>query len=101
MFWEAMFERFSKVSPVTVMARATLEYALAPEWINDLFERTAEAQYTRTLTLSTLVDLMFPVVCGVHKSVRSAYLKSAADIGASLAAVYAKLTQGQRISNLI
>ena len=92
MFWEAMFERFSKVSPVTVMARATLEYALAPEWINDLFERTAEAQYTRTLTLSTLVDLMFPVVCGVHKSVRSAYLKSAADIGASLAAVYAKLT---------
>ena len=73
------------------MAWGTLEYALAPEWINALFERTAQSQYTRQLTMATMVDLMAPVVCGVHKSVHSAYQKSSVEIGATLAAVYQKL----------
>lgn len=93
MLLEAMFEQFCKLSPVTVMARATLEYALAPEWMDALFDRTAQSQYTRELTLSTMVDLMAPVVCGVHPSVRSAYLKSPVEIGASITAVYDKLAR--------
>lgn len=91
MFLETMFERFCEVSPVTVMVRATLEHALAPAWIDALFEHTAKGQYTRTLTLSTLVDLMAPVVCGTHPSVHSAFQKSKAQIGASITAVYDKL----------
>lgn len=91
MLLEAMFEAFCEGSPLSVMARATLEYALAPDWVNELFERTAASQYTRELTLSTMVDLMAPVVCGVQRSVHSAYQKSPKEIGASIAAVYDKL----------
>lgn len=90
---QQMFERFCQESPVTVMARATLEYALAPRWINELFERAAQSQYTRELTLATMVDLMVPVVCGIRPSVRSAYQKSTDEIGASLTAVYDKLAR--------
>lgn len=78
MLLQAMFEQFCKSSPVTVMTRSTLEYALAPEWIDALCDRTAQSQYTRELTWSTVVDLTAPVVCGVHGSVRAAYLKSPA-----------------------
>ena len=88
-----MFDQFCEKSPVTVMTRVAMEYALAPSWVNDLFERTAESQYTRNLTLSTLVDLMAPVVCGIHQSLRSSYIKSTAEIGASISAVYDKLAR--------
>ena len=91
MLFEQMFERFCDLSPLTVMARMTLEHALAPDLVNAIFERSADEQYTRTLTLSTLVDLMAPVTCGTMKSVRASYLKSAAEIGVSLTAVYDKL----------
>lgn len=93
MLLEFMFEQFCKASPVTVMARSTLEFALSPEWINSLFERSAKSQYTRELTMSTMVDLMAPVVCGFHKSVHASYQKSPQEIGASLAAVYEKLAR--------
>lgn len=93
MLLKFMLEQFCKGSPVTVMARASLEFALAPEWINALFERTAESQYTRELTMATMVDLMAPVVCGIHQSVHASYKKTTLEIGASLAAVYDKLAR--------
>jgi hypothetical protein len=91
MLFEPVLDRFCEVCPLPVMARAGLEYALAPEWINALFERTARSQYTRELTLASIVDLMAPVVCGVSKSVNASYQSSPDEIGASLTAVYEKL----------
>ena len=57
-----VFQPFIKERPIAVMARATLENLLNPEKIDELFERTAEVQYTRELTFSSLVNLMGQVV---------------------------------------
>ena len=86
-----IFERFARQSPVTVMARAALEHALAPEAIDALFEQTAERQYTRTLLFSSVVDLMAAVVARVQPAVNAAYRARAEALGVSLRAVYDKL----------
>ena len=86
-----VFERFLQQAPISVMFRALLERALDPDELNRLFEQTATTQYTRELLFSSLVNLMGLVVCGVHPSVRSAYLASLGEISASLTAVYEKL----------
>jgi IS4 transposase len=86
-----VFERFLQRAPISVMFRALLERALDPDELNRLFEQTATTQYARELLFSTVVDLMSLVVCGVHPSVRSAYLASLGEISTSLTAVYEKL----------
>ena len=53
----SIFEKFVARSPVSVMVRGTLEYALQPKFLDDLFQQHAEVQYTRTLLFSTVVDL--------------------------------------------
>jgi Transposase DDE domain len=73
------------------MARAALEYALAPAGLNALFVSVTERQYERKLLFSTLLDLTALVVCGEHPSVRSAYRTLRAEVPVSLTAVYDKL----------
>src|ERR1700730_3756762 len=87
-----VFEKFVARSPLSVMVRGTLEYALQPKLLDDLFEQHAEDQYTRTLLFSTVVDLVSLVTCGVHSSVRAAYRASPEDIAVSLTSVYNKLS---------
>jgi hypothetical protein len=91
MLLSKVFERFAQKSPVSVMVRGLLEHALAPEFLDELFERTARTQYTRELLFSTTVDLMSHVVCGVRKSVHAAYQASAEEIAVSTTALYDKL----------
>jgi IS4 transposase len=91
MLLDQVFAKFIAKSPVSVMARATLEYALQPNLLNDLFEQHAEDQYTRTLLFSTVVDLLSVVTCGIKSSVRAAYRASPEDIAVSLTSVYNKL----------
>src|SRR5262245_7415733 len=86
-----VFDRFAQKSPVSVMARATLERALCPQELDALFERCAQAQYTRDLLFSTLVDLLSAVVCGVRHSVHAAYQASEPEIAVSVTSVYNKL----------
>src|SRR5712692_9977018 len=86
-----VFDKFITKSPLSVMVRGTLEYALQPKLLDDLFEQHTEAQYTRTLLFSTVVDLLSLVTCGVHASVRAAYRASSADVAVSLTSVYNKL----------
>ena len=69
----AMFERFLKESPISVMSRATIEHALSATALDDLFERTAERGYTKELLFSTTVDLMSLVACGKAPHVQSAF----------------------------
>ncbi len=69
------FEKFVDGSPVCVMIRGTLEYALSEEFVNELFEKTAQRQYTRGLLFSDVVDVMGDVVCQVFPSVNAAYQK--------------------------
>jgi hypothetical protein len=91
MFLEKIFERFANGSPVTVMLRGTLEYALRPELLDELFAKTARQQYTHKLLFSTLVDLTSLVVCRIHRSHHAAYQADRAKVGTSLRALYDKL----------
>jgi IS4 transposase len=91
MLLDQVFEKFAAKSPVSVMLRGTLEYALQPKLLDDLFEQHAQQQYTRTLLFSTAVDLLSLVTCNVHASVRAAYQASPEDIAVSLTSVYNKL----------
>ena len=50
--------RFAQRTPVSVMVRGTLEYALAPDALDALFRTTAEHQYEKQLLFSSVVDLM-------------------------------------------
>ena len=86
-----VFELFAQEAPVSVMVRATLENALNPLALDQLFEATAERQYTRTLLFSSVVDLMSLVVCRIRPSIHAAYQKLAPVLGVTRKAVYDKL----------
>jgi len=48
------------------MVRAVLEFALAPDAMDEVFKRSAEVQYLRELLFSSLVGLMCQVAFGVR-----------------------------------
>lgn len=91
MIFSDLFERFIADSPVSVMARALLENALAPAAVDALFEDVAERQYTRELLFSDVVDLMAMVVCKLRPSINAAYKKHAEALGVTRKAVYNKI----------
>jgi Transposase DDE domain len=91
MLLEDVFNRFVAKSPVTVMARAILENALAPNALDELFGRHAEVQYERKLLFSSVVDLMSLVVCKIQPSVSAAYRAVEDTLPVSLASFYDKL----------
>jgi hypothetical protein len=91
MLLEPIFERFVERSPFAVMSRAILERALGTQQLDELFERQADKQYTRSLLFSSVVDLMSVVVTCTYGSVREAYVDKVVDIPVSLTSVYNKL----------
>lgn len=90
MVMDDVLDRFLQNAPVAVMVRAALAHVFSDTTLDNLFERNAEAQYTRQLTFSTLVKLMTKLVFGVHGAVHAAY-RHTADIPVSITAVYDKL----------
>jgi hypothetical protein len=91
MLFNAVYERFVAGCPISVLAHGLLQRALAPEALDQLFERTAERQYTKKLLFSTTVDVMALVVCRIRPSVHAAYQAKKQEIGVSLRALYDKL----------
>jgi Transposase DDE domain len=87
----SVFQPFLEKSPVCVMAQAVLENLFQPERLDELFERTAQKQYQRTLVFSSVVELMHAVVLGVEPAVYAAYRKRRAKLKVSDQAVYDKL----------
>jgi hypothetical protein len=86
-----VFEQFINESPLSVMSRATLEYALSASFLDGLFARTAERGYTKELLFSTTVDLMSLVACGTVPHVQSAYKHLLERVPVTLKCVYEKL----------
>jgi len=84
-------ERFVDKAPITVMARAAMEHALATEQIDELFNQRAERQYTRDLLFSSVVDLMGLVVSKVQPSIHAAYQSVKETLPVSITALYDKL----------
>ncbi len=91
MILSQLFERYIEKAPISVMARAMMEAALAPEELDALFEQHADRQYTRTLLFSSMVDLMGIVVSKSRPSVHAAFKEAKVTLGVSLPAVYEKL----------
>lgn len=90
MVMSEILERFVKGSPVTVMARLALQRALSAEWVNSVFEKNRQQQYTRELMFCTVVDLMSVVALGQQPSLHAA-AQAAEELPVSLAALYAKI----------
>jgi hypothetical protein len=87
----SVFKPFVEKSPISVIARGTMERVLNPDQLNEWFDATADEQYTKDLLFSSLFDIMSLVVLGSHRSVHAAYQASEADIGVSITSVYNKL----------
>jgi hypothetical protein len=83
---------FIAKSPLTVMAQSLVSRLLDADTLNEWFDSNSGDQYTRDLLFSTVFDLMLSVVCQQKSSVHEAYRQSDEEIGASITAVYNKLS---------
>ena len=86
-----VYERFAQESPVPVMVRGALEYALPPSFLDELSVEHAERQYQSDLLFSTVVEMMSLVVCKIRPSLHAAYQERAEEIGVSVNSVYNKI----------
>lgn len=88
--WEAAL----LVSPLTVLVRGVLEWALPATSLTALFEEHAPQQQTRKLTIDALVGLFLQVVAGSRRSVFAAFQADQANdtptIPTTVQALYAK-----------
>jgi len=89
---DALMNRFVEQAPVAVMARLGMQRAINAEWVNDVFERHSDTQYTRELLFSTVVDLMSLVALGLRPSLHAAAQK-APDLPVSITALYDKVNR--------
>jgi len=90
MFTE-IFNKFSNKAPISIIFRSILERAINPEFINKIYEGSAEVQYTRNLLFSTIFELMSVVVCNIRPSIHAAYKNNQENINVSITAVYDKI----------
>lgn len=79
------------------MVRAALEQALSPEFVDRVFEETAQEQYTRKLLFSTLVRLLSLVVCRVKSAVNAAIRALERELPVSGRSVYDKLGHAEPV----
>ena len=91
MLLDQIFTPFLAESPLSVMARATVEHALTAASLDQLFQQHAQTQYTRDLLFSSVVDLLSLVVTNVQRSVSAAYQTGLVNVSVSLTSVYNKL----------
>ena len=89
--YPAELEPFLHQAPLPVLVRSVLEWTLQQTMLEDLFEQTAQEQYTRELTLTYLVEAMLDVACSIQPSARKAFVARSAQLAVSRQAVYAKL----------
>ncbi len=73
------------------MMRGTLLPLLSPDQLNELFEKTAQQQYTRELLFSEIVEVMMPVVAGMRPSVHASYQATKGQLAVSHTSVYNKI----------
>lgn len=85
------FEAFVLAAPISVMMRAIVENTFNPQRIDDIFEQTAESQYTRCLSFSTVADLLSEVVFDISPSVGAAIQANIEEMEVSRKSIYNKL----------
>lgn len=90
--WADVLARFEKKAPASVMAKLALEQAIAPEWVDQVFEEHRQRQYSRELLFSTIIKLMSLVSLGLKPSLHAA-ARQLEDLPVSLAALYDKISR--------
>lgn len=91
MIFSKAMDAFVERSPMSVMIRGSLEYALEEEFVNEVFQQTAVRQYTRELLFSDVADVMSSVVCQVYPSVGAGFQKERHRFSISRQSFYNKL----------
>ncbi len=91
MLHQEAFDRLSVKYPEAVMVRATLENALPPTFVDDLFNRYAGHRTSRKLMFSTVVALLSLVVCRVRNSVHASYQLLEQELCVGVKTVYNRL----------
>lgn len=86
---DELLERFEQTFPLSAMARALLEAAISPQWVDEVFETHRQRQYPRQLMFSSVVNVMTVVTLGLRDSVNAAAKQ--ARLGASVQALYDKI----------
>jgi hypothetical protein len=86
-----LFARFIEDAPLSVMMQGVLTNIFHPDAINDLFDRTAQSQYTRALLFSTVMDSMTLVACGIYKTPHAVYQDHQDWFPVSVTSLYNKL----------
>lgn len=84
---------FLRRAPVPVLVRSCLEWMTAQAELNTLFDDTAQDQYTRSLTLEFLADLLLDVACGIRPSAHAALQARREQMDITRQAFYAKLAR--------
>ena len=91
MMFSEIIDRFVEQSAVSVMFRGTLENAVTPELLDEVFAETAKRQRCGELLFSSVVNLLGLVATGIRKSVNEAYRAKQEQFTVSVTAVYDKL----------
>jgi len=86
-----MIKLLCKKMPLSCMVRGLLERCFSSARLDDLFERHAKEQYTRSLLFSTACELLLQVVLRVHPSAHAAYQAKQEEMTLSAVALYDKL----------
>jgi IS4 transposase len=88
---DEILDRFISRTPVAVMVQAALRRVFAGSALDDLFERHAQAQYTRDLTFSTVTKLMLEVATKKRPSLHAAYRHAEKPLSVTVASLYNKV----------
>jgi IS4 transposase len=86
-----ILQKFIENTPVAVIFQATAARAIGDSVLNGIFERNAQAQYTREVAFSTVADLTAQVVLRGFRSVHAAYRAKEKEIPVSITSIYNKL----------
>ena len=84
---------FLLCAPLPVLVRSCLEWLIDAELLKQLFDVTAQAQYTREITLDFMATLMLDVACGIEPSAGAALKTYRDQISVSRQAFYGKLNR--------
>jgi len=88
---DEILNRFIAATPVAVMVQASLRRVFADSVLDDLFERTAQVQYTRELTFSTVTKLLLEVTTKKRESLHAAYRLAEVPLAVSVTSLYNKV----------
>ena len=69
---DELVDRFEQSFPLSPMARALLEAAISPQWVDEVFELNRGRLYPKERMFPSIVSVMMMVKLGVRDSVNAA-----------------------------